>query len=188
MPTYMKNVLGLEIKKNALLSSLPYLVMWILSLVLSAVSDILIKKKVLTLNTSRKLFNTIGHWGPMCALIALGYVTKGHIELAVGLLTLAVGINSATYLGFQVNHIDLAPNHAGTLMGITNGAANVMSIIAPLFVGVIVNDAKDADQWRIVFFISAGIYFVGNLLFIIFGQTTVQKWNDPEERHRKDLP
>ena len=39
--------------------------------------------------------------------------------MAVGLLTAAVGINAAQYLGFQVNHIDLAPNHAGTMMGMS---------------------------------------------------------------------
>lgn len=121
----------------------------------------------------------VGHWIPMCALIALGYVTADEKDLAIFLLVVAVGINSATYLGFQVsrktidfssspafcsvkqtktklnritkctkvdciqfhffefffwfflcqkfvlwkqvNHIDIAPNFAGTLMGLTNG-------------------------------------------------------------------
>lgn len=39
----------------------------------------------------------------MVALIALGYVTSEQKNLAIGLLTLAVGINAATYLGFQVS-------------------------------------------------------------------------------------
>lgn len=43
-----------------------------------------------------------GHWIPMIALVALGYVTSEQKNLAIGLLTLAVGINAATYLGFQV--------------------------------------------------------------------------------------
>lgn len=114
--------------------------MLILSLLLGEFGEKLVKRKILGIAASRRIFNSIGHWGPACALIALGYVPKGHIELAIGLLTLAVGINSATYLGFQVNHIDLAPNFAGTLMGITNCAANIMSIIAPLLVGFIVSD------------------------------------------------
>lgn len=70
---------------------------------MGVVGEQLVKRKILGIPTSRRLFNSIGLWGPMCALIALGYVTKGHIQLAVALLTLAVGINSATYLGFQVN-------------------------------------------------------------------------------------
>lgn len=38
----------------------------------------------------------------MCALIALGFVTSNEKDLAIFLLVVAVGINSATYLGFQV--------------------------------------------------------------------------------------
>lgn len=45
----------------------------------------------------------------MVALIALGYVTSEQKNLAIGLLTLAVGINAATYLGFQVNNISDQP-------------------------------------------------------------------------------
>lgn len=55
-------------------------------------------------------------------------------------LIIAVGFNSATYVGFQVNHIDLAPNHAGVMMGVTNGLANCFSIVAPLAVGFIVSE------------------------------------------------
>lgn len=82
----------------------------------------------------------LGHWIPAAALIGLGYVKPDNPDLAVTLLTIAVGINAATFVGFQVNHIDLAPKHAGTMMGITNGAANILSIIAPLVVGFIVTD------------------------------------------------
>lgn len=78
----------------------------------------------------------------MTALIALAYITsKEQSVLAVTLVTVAVGINAATYLGFQINHLDLAPNHSGTLMGITNCSANIMSIIAPLLVGGVLTDA-----------------------------------------------
>ncbi|XP_058061471.1 putative inorganic phosphate cotransporter isoform X1 [Anopheles bellator] len=180
MPTYMKEVLEKDIKKNALLSSLPYLVMWMLSFVFSPISDFLINRNYLTRVAGRKLFNTIGLWIPMAALLGLAFVPKGSSDLAVVLLTLAVGINSATYLGFQVNHIDLAPNHAGTMMGITNCAANVMSIIAPLIVGEVITDASDPIQWRWVFYIAAGIYFFGNLTFLIFGKADIQSWNEPE--------
>lgn len=179
MPTYMKSVLGLDIKKNALLSSLPYLAMWILSFVFSPISDFLINRQYLSRVVCRKLFNSIGLWIPMCALLGLAFVPKGGTDLAIALLTIAVGINSATYLGFQVNHIDLAPNHAGTMMGITNCAANIMSIIAPLIVGEVLTDEKDPIQWRTVFYIAAAVYCVGNLVFVTLGKAEIQSWNEP---------
>lgn len=140
IPSYMKEIMGIDIKNSALLSSLPYAVMCLLSFFFIYLSKLLAKKKSLSLTFSRKLFNSIGHWIPMISLIALGYVGQGHETLAVVLLTLTVGISAATYLGFQVNHIDLSPNYAGTLMGITNGSANVMSALAPLAVGMVVKD------------------------------------------------
>lgn len=36
-----------------------------------------------------------------------------------------------------------------------------------------------------VFFISAGIYLVGNTLYVIFGQGTVQPWNSYEKKETK---
>ncbi|KAH8336844.1 putative inorganic phosphate cotransporter [Drosophila kikkawai] len=181
IPSYMKSIYHVDIKSSALLSSLPYLVMLLLSFFFVWLSKVLQRKEGLSLSFNRKLFNSIGHWIPMCSLIALGYVPQEDAPLAVALLTLTVGISAATYLGFQVNHIDLSPNYAGTLMGLTNGAANVMSAIAPLIVGLIVQDKESVGDWRLVFFLAAAFYFVGNLLFVIFGRTEVQWWDSPRD-------
>ncbi|XP_034654017.1 putative inorganic phosphate cotransporter [Drosophila subobscura] len=181
IPSYMKNIYGIDIKESALLSSLPYTVMLLLSFFFVWLSKVLQRNKSLSLSFNRKFFNSIGHWIPMCSLIALGYVPKEDNLLAVVLLTLTVGISAATYLGFQVNHIDLSPNYAGTLMGLTNGAANIMSGIAPLVVGQIVQDPKNVNEWRLVFFLAAAAYFIGNLLFVVFGRTEVQWWDSPEQ-------
>jgi hypothetical protein len=81
-----------------------------------------------------------GHWGPGLALLGLNFVSTEDSTAAVALLTTAVGLNGAVYVGFQVNHIDLSPNYAGTMMGITNCMANIMSIIAPMVVGLIVTN------------------------------------------------
>lgn len=40
----------------------------------------------------------------------------------------------------QLVHIDMAPNFAATLVGITNGISNILSIIAPLAAGAILKD------------------------------------------------
>ncbi|CAD7015089.1 putative inorganic phosphate cotransporter [Ceratitis capitata] len=181
IPTYMKSILGVDIRSNGPLSALPYLAMCLLSYVFIFLGDFINARYTTRLWVSRKFFNTIGQWVPMVALIGLGYINAGgSVKLAITLLTIAVGANAATYLGFQVNHIDLAPNFAGTLMGITNCVANVISIIAPLTVGLIVTDEENPTQWRIVFYVSAFFYFVGNLFFLIFGRTSPQKWNFPQ--------
>ncbi|XP_030377028.1 putative inorganic phosphate cotransporter [Scaptodrosophila lebanonensis] len=187
IPTFLKSVLGMDIRHNGPLSALPYLTMCLLTYVFIWLSDLLKQRNTaLPLNYSRKIFNTLGMWLPALALLGLGYITAGgdNAKVAIALLTIAVATNSATYLGFHVNHIDLSPNFAGTLMGISNCAANVMSILAPLSVGVFVTDETNPVQWRIVFFFSAFMYFFGSMLFILFGRTDVQSWNTPSQQQQ----
>lgn len=115
--------------------------MWILCMIFSELSDILTNRRYVTVATGRKLFNSIGLWLPAVALVLLAYVTKENTTLAVFLLTTAVAINAASFVGYLINHMDLSPNYAGTLMGLTNCVANIMSLLGPLFVGFIVTDA-----------------------------------------------
>lgn len=140
IPSYMKSVLDKDIKSNALLSSLPYLTMVILGFICCPFVRAFEESKVVSTTTSRKIFNTIGQWIPVTTFIWLGYVSANESDLAVVLLTVTVAISSITHFGWQVNHIDLSPHFSGTLVGLTNTAANVMSIIAPLVVGYIVTD------------------------------------------------
>lgn len=39
----------------------------------------------------------------------------------------------------QVNHIDIAPDHAGILMGVTNCVASMSGFLAPYVVGLTVS-------------------------------------------------
>lgn len=146
IPTYMSKVLNFDVKSNALVSGLPYFVMWLLCLIVSPVSDYLINNNVLKVVTARKLFNTIGQWMPMCCLIGLSYMSAENRTMAIVLLTLGVGFNAASFCGYLVNHMDLSPNFAGTLMGISNGIANLLSVFAPLVVGFIVED--EVSLWH----------------------------------------
>jgi hypothetical protein len=119
---------------------LPYFVLWILSFLFSAIADFLIIKSYTSIGTTRKIFNSIGLVIPAVALVFLGFMDEEHQNLAIALLVVAVGMNSAIYSGFNVNHMDISPNHSGTLMGITNCVSNIFSLLAPLFVQVIVTD------------------------------------------------
>jgi ACS family sodium-dependent inorganic phosphate cotransporter-like MFS transporter 5 len=53
------------------------------------------------------------------------------------MLTLAVGLLGASYSGILINHLDLAPNFAGTLYGLVAGVACISSWVAPLVVATL---------------------------------------------------
>lgn len=100
----------------------------------------------------------------------------------------------------------MSPRFAGTLMGITNGVSNVMSIIAPLAAGALLRDEvcarvchprrtliylyphlvvinlhacpqTDPGEWQKVFYLSAAVYVAANLVFVIFGSSARQTWD-----------
>lgn len=125
--------------------------MWALSLAISPICDYLINQQYMTVQFGRSFFNSLGHWIPMVLLIALPFATSN--VLAVFILTIAVGMNAATYVGYMCNHMDLSPNFAGSLMGLTNSVANIMSILGPVTVGYILTSdgATEASHIFLVF-------------------------------------
>ncbi len=56
-------------------------------------------------------------------------------QAAVALMTLGTMFIAGMYCGFLTNHVDIAPNYAGTLMALTNTAATIPGFIVPAFVG-----------------------------------------------------
>ncbi|XP_063624676.1 putative inorganic phosphate cotransporter [Cydia splendana] len=186
IPSYMSQVLGVNIKANGVLSATPYIVMYILSFPVGFISDYALAKGWVSITAARKISNSIGFIGPAIALIGLAYVPAGNITLAVGILSVVVGLNAGHFTGFMLGHLDMAPNFAGTMLGITNAIANIISIIAPLAAGAIIKDESDAAEWRKVFYLSSFIYIFGNTIYLIFGTSIRQSWNEPKTEKNID--
>lgn len=81
-------------------------------------------------------------------------------------------------LGMKVNALDLSPNFAGTLMGITNGIGALTGIAAPYVVGVLTPN-RTLKEWRMVFFISCAFLVLTNTVYLIWASAKTQWWNDP---------
>lgn len=134
--------------------------MWIFSICIGSLADYLIASKKISVINSRKLFNTIGFIIPALGLVWLSWVGCDRV-MAIAALCVAVGFNGAIYSGFQVilspviginsvvtkstfpfqvNHVDLSPNYAGTLMGITNMFANICGFVTPAVAGALTNN------------------------------------------------
>lgn len=138
MPTFIHTVLKFDIKDDGMLSSLPYLAMFLLQIPVSLAADFLNVRGATTLTASRKAWNTVAMWGGAVGLVALSFVEDTRWTIAVYVFIVAIGCTSNA--GFNINHMDLSPNYAGLLMGITNTAAASGGVIAPLYVGFVVDD------------------------------------------------
>ncbi|EEB15031.1 sialin, putative [Pediculus humanus corporis] len=177
LPKYMQNVLNFKISENGIVSSIPYAVMWIVSMSSGWLADFLIKKKLLNVTNTRKLFTTIAHVGPSITLIAASYAGEDRV-VVVTLFAMTLGLMGTFYPGMKINALDLSPNFAGTLMAVINGIGGITGIISPLIVAVLAPNQTDASEWRLVFWITLGINAITGLVFIFFGSGELQPWND----------
>ena len=88
---------------------------------------------------SALFFNFAGFWGGAVSLVGLGYL-NGNKTAAVILYIISVTIGCCSNVGYNVNHMDLTPNYAGILMGLSNAVAATGGFGAPLIVSALVHD------------------------------------------------
>lgn len=105
-----------------------------MTLIIAPIANAIIKNKTLSIGATRKIFHAIGMIFPAVTLFCLGFVRGDQNVLATVLLVVAVGTTGFSTSMSIVNLVDIAPNHAGTMLGITNGTSNIFSILGPLTV------------------------------------------------------
>jgi MFS transporter, ACS family, solute carrier family 17 (sodium-dependent inorganic phosphate cotransporter), other len=148
LPFYMKQILQFNIKENAVLTALPFLSMWLFSMFISKTLDSLRARGKINTTTARKIATLCASAVPMTCLFVLCYIGCARM-LAVLLMGIAITSIGGMFCGFLSNHIDIAPNYAGTLMAITNTFATLGGIIVPLFVGYLTHGNVGLFQKRV---------------------------------------
>lgn len=115
-----------------------------MTFIVARLSNAIITRKILSIGVTRKVFHGIGMIVPAVTLFCLGFVQGDQKFLATTLLVVAVSATGFSSSSSIVNLVDLAPNHAGTMLGITNGTSNIFSILGPLTVQLLGSDKVDA--------------------------------------------
>lgn len=162
-----------DLGKTGFVSAIPYLVMGILLGVSGYLADWSQIKGYLTTTQVRRYFNCGAFLAQTIFMMCAAYIA--HPIGSVASITIAVGCGAFAWSGFAVNHLDIAPKHASVLMGISNTFATIPGIVSPLLAGFIVKN-KSASEWRIVFFVSAGIYLFGCLVYWFWASGEEQPW------------
>ena len=111
----------------------------------------------------RKLMQTVGFGGIASALAVVGYVETAWAAIAV--MSVGTALGAFVTGGFAVNHMDIAPKYAGTLMGITNTAGTIPGIIGVYVSGLIL---EATGSWALVFQVASGVTLFGLVFFLLF--------------------
>ena len=176
LPQYFNNVLGKNISENAIFTSLPFLVTFLFGTVYSMFSDYLRKNNLMSTINIRRLAQFISDMLGAVTLVCIAFL--GEYEVAVEvLLFLGIGLSGAGYSGWQCLFIDMSPNYAGTLVGISNTFGSIPGFLAPLVVGALTEGHETLDRWRWCFLIPAGLLVFDTVVFFVCGSAEEQSWN-----------
>lgn len=77
---------------------------------------------------------------PTIALFVVGFLDEDSKALSVIMIMLPNCADAALYGGNYMTHVDISPNYAGVIMGVSNFIPNFCNILAPLFVQFVVTD------------------------------------------------
>jgi MFS family permease len=168
LPEFMRQQLNYDIKKIGAIAAMPYLACFVVSIIGGLAADYAIKRGVSRTHV-RKAAQTVGELIPAITIVVAGYLED--VDAIIAMLALSVGIGGFANSGFAANHLDIAPQYAGILLGFGNTIATIPGIVAPMVVGAIVSPPHDDIQhWRIAFWLSAAICVFGWAVFMLFAE------------------
>ncbi|CAH8625283.1 unnamed protein product [Heterobilharzia americana] len=160
LPTYLVRHLGAD-ESSAMLTAIPYVCNCLGSVVAGRSANILIQRQCSVL-TVRRLMSCIGLLGPGVVLFL--FSLSSSITTAIVLISLSMTLSAFNSAGHLSNHVDVAPNHAGTTFSISNFLATIPGIICgPLTTELVVTSG---GRWFPVFILAGFINVVGAVVYV----------------------
>ncbi|XP_050466531.1 putative inorganic phosphate cotransporter isoform X2 [Cataglyphis hispanica] len=190
-PTYFNFVHGWNINTTGILAGTPHILRMIFSYFFSIMSDWLLRTKRMSLTNVRKLATFVCTGVQGILIMALGF-SGCHPLFAIVFMMTGTAVNGAISAATLTNFVDLSPNYASILLGFGNMIISWAGFISPAIVGVLTNNNQNVGQWRLVFLIAAANSIAGGIIYIFFGTSKEQPWNqyvklNSKEREMQEL-
>ncbi|GAB0100071.1 hypothetical protein DMENIID0001_160540 [Sergentomyia squamirostris] len=173
LPLFLKDALGFQLAKSGVMSAVPYLVLSCCLPLAGYLADWTQIKGYLTTRQVRRYFNCGAFLMQTVFILLAPYLL--HPVWSMICITIAVGLCSCALCGYMVNPLDLAPNHASVIFGFSNTIGTIPGIISPLLTGYVVVTGS-VSEWNIVFYVTAGIYIFGSVIYWFFCRAELQPW------------
>ncbi|CAH1263098.1 SLC17A8 [Branchiostoma lanceolatum] len=173
LPLFLQQIFHYDLDEDGVLSAVPYLVMAVVVMGSGQLADFLRQRQLLSTTAVRKIFNCTAFVIQAIFMTAVAFTHDA--VAAISCLTVAIGVGGLAWSGFSVNHLDIAPQYASLLMGVSNCIATIPGIVSPSVVGQLVQH-KLATEWEMVFFIAAGVYLFGAIIYAVFASGELQPW------------
>ena len=162
LPVYLVQARGFSLSEMGFYATFPYIAMMFFGNGSAWIADGMIRRGA-SLTLVRKLWQTVAFVGAALFLWLLAHTDSS--ALTVTYITLGLGFLACFSPGMGINHLDIGPKYAGALVGMTNTAATIPGILAPLITGFIV---KWTGDWNMVFYLAIGVMLAGTVIWNAF--------------------
>ncbi|XP_066585120.1 sialin-like [Prorops nasuta] len=178
MMLYMTKVLGLELKKSGVMSSLPWVGRMLFGFGFSCIADKIMEKRIMSITALRKCATLFSHYIPAIMLLMAAYADC-HEFMTNFYFFLALAFNGAAIVGNLLNHRDLSPNYAVVLYGIMNSVGSASGIIISTMVEETATPHTNSiHYWQKLIWVGAGVCTLCTMIFLVGGSGKVQEWNE----------
>ena len=158
-PTFVNRELGADLQLAGFLALAPTIVSLVMAPLAGRLFDRLVAKGYDRLKV-RRVMQSLAFVGITAAMMAI--TLTDSLVLSVTVITLSNALTAFSIGGFATNHLDIAPNQSGLLMGVTNTLAAVSSS-ASVFVSGWIQDLSGG--WDAVFLTAAGVSVLGAVIY-----------------------
>ena len=158
-PTFVNRELGADLQLAGVLALAPTIVSLIMAPLAGRLFDRLVAGGRDRLKV-RCTMQSLAFVGITAAM--MGITLTDSLILSVTVITLSNALTAFSIGGFATNHLDIAPNQSGLLMGVTNTLAAVSSS-ASVFVSGWIQDLSGG--WDAVFLTAAGVSVFGAIIY-----------------------
>ncbi|KAJ9584072.1 hypothetical protein L9F63_021589, partial [Diploptera punctata] len=185
-PTYFKLIHGWDIRMTGFLSGMPHLARVSFAILMSFIGDFLLRKSYMSRTNVRK-------WAAAWCCIGQGLFTLGLVFCgcnsiaAIIFSTIATGVSGSVSTGPLASFIDISPNYASIMLGISSMVSVVPGFISPIIVGHLTYENQTVEAWEAVFLISTIMLIVPGVLYTFFSSSELQDWNTSGDQKTHDL-
>ncbi|XP_066250528.1 uncharacterized transporter slc-17.2-like [Euwallacea similis] len=180
IPMFYDDIYDFEISQTGVLSALPYICLIIFLGVVAPLADVIIKKGWTTEIILRKTYMVSGYL--LQAVFLLGAVYWNDISGTVFCLVMTVSWNSLTMAVLSSLPLDLTRQWSSVVYGFGITWGSIAGMLSPTVAGYIVSSENPTlEQWQIVFYITAGLYVIATVVFLIFGSVERLRFDETDE-------
>lgn len=158
-PTFVNREMGVDLQTAGLLALAPTVISLVMAPAAGRLFDRFVAKGY-NRRTIRRVMQSVAFAGITLAMLTVTLTDSLMISVAV--ITLSNALGAFSIGGFATNHLDVAPNQAGLLMGVTNTLAAVSSG-ASVFVSGWIQDVSGG--WDAVFYLAALVSVAGAFVY-----------------------